>query len=154
MWDEDLLLQTILPEFPLPPSNVFDADTLARTTIPAANYHPLGFSADSFKEIYVQDINFDGAEDLGLPCDTIYTDMHAWYLWNPIREQFEYSFALAGEITVDEENQQLIETPFDPENPEAPPPPTPTTPEGSWCGPAPRSRTDQTTPVIQQRRLP
>ena len=47
--------------------------------------------------------------------------MHAWYLWNPIREQFEYSFALAGEITVDEENQQLIETPFDPENPEGSP---------------------------------
>ena len=121
VWDEDLLLQTILPEFPLPPSNVFDADTLARTTIPAANYHPLGFSADSFKEIYVQDINYDGAEDLRLPCDTTNTDMHAWYLWNPIREQFEYSFALAGEITVDEENQQLIETPFDPENPEGSP---------------------------------
>lgn len=121
VWDENLLLQTILPEFPLPASNVFDADTLARTTIPSANYSPLGFSAESYKEIYVRDINFDGAEDLGLPCDTTNADMHAWYLWNPIREQFEYSFALAGEITVDEENQQLIERPFDPEHPEGSP---------------------------------
>lgn len=39
----------------------------------------------------------------------------------PITEQFEYSFALAGTITVDEENQQLIERPFDPENSEGSP---------------------------------
>ena len=121
VWENGRLLQTILPEFPLPPSKVFDADTLARTTIPAVNYYPAGFSADSFKGIYVQDINFDGAEDLGLPCDTTNRDMHAWYLWDPITEQFEYAFALAGEITVDEENQQLIECPFDPENPEGSP---------------------------------
>lgn len=121
VWDRGRLLQTILPEFPLPTSNVFDADTLDRTTIPAANYDPLGFSAESHKEVYVQDISFDGAEDLGLPCDTTNRDMHAWYLWNPVTEQFEYSFALAGAITVDEANQQLIERPFDPENPEGSP---------------------------------
>ena len=121
VWDRGRLLQTILPEFPLPASNVFDADTLVRTTIPTVNYYPAGFSAESYKEIFVQDINFDGAEDLGLPCDTTNRDMHAWYLWNPITEQFEYSFALAGAITVDEENQQLIERPFDPENPEGSP---------------------------------
>ena len=115
------LLQTILPEFPLPASNVFDADTLTRTTVPPANYDPLGFSAESFKEVYLQDINFDGREDLGLPCDTTHTDMHAWYLWDPAKEQFEYAFALAGEITVDEEAQQIIETPFDPETHEGSP---------------------------------
>lgn len=121
VWDGGRLLQTILPEFPLPTSNVFDADTLARTTIPSECYPPSGFSAESYKEVYVQDINFDGAEDLGLPCDTTNRDMHAWYLWNPITEQFEYSFALAGAITVDEATQQLIERPFDPENSEGSP---------------------------------
>lgn len=121
VWDRGRLLQTILPEFPLPASNVFDADTLARTTIPLECYPPSGFSAESYKEVYVQDINFDGAEDLGLPCDTTNRDMHAWYLWNPITEQFEYSFALAGAITADEENQQLIERPFDSEHPEGSP---------------------------------
>ena len=43
--------------------------------------------------------------------------MHAWYLWNPAREQFEYAFALAGELTLDEENQQIIERPYDPDVP-------------------------------------
>lgn len=121
VWDRGRLLQTILPEFPLPTSNVFDADTLARTTIPSECYSPSGFSAESFKEVYVQDINFDGSQDLGLPCDSTNTDMHAWYLWNPAKEQFEYAFALAGEITVDEEHQQIIERPFDPDNSESSP---------------------------------
>ena len=113
----DQVLQTILPEFPLPASNVFDADTLARTTIPPEHYPPVGFSAGPSHTVYIQDVNFDGAEDLGLPCDSTRAGMHAWYLWNPAAGQFEYAFALAGELTADEEAQQLIEHPSDPDAP-------------------------------------
>ncbi|MSB20580.1 hypothetical protein [Flavonifractor plautii] len=107
IWNGDTLLQTVTPTFPLPNPHVFDEDTMWKVTIPEDNY-PRGFSADSdFHHVDIRDINFDGTEDLGLPCDTTLADMHAWYLWNPISEQFEYSFALPGEITVDEENQTI-----------------------------------------------
>ena len=117
VWENGRLLQAILPEFPLPASNVFDADTLARTTIPADHYFPKGFATTYTFDTYIQDVNFDGSEDLGLPCDTSYTEMHAWYLWNPAREQFEYAFAVAGELTLDEKNQQIIERPYNPDVP-------------------------------------
>ena len=54
-------------------------------------------------------MNFDGFPDLGLTCDTTYTDVHAWCLWDSSSTQFQYAFALQGDLTVDQERQLLIE---------------------------------------------
>ena len=108
--DGDIPLQTITPEFPLPAPRTFDADTAAQVTPPESSYPSFGFSADStFHSLDLRDVNFDGFPDLGLPCDTTHNDVHAWYLWDPSSRQFQYAFALQGDLTVDQERQLLVE---------------------------------------------
>ncbi len=106
----DALLQTITPQLPLPQPRAFDADTAAQVTPPQANYPSFGFSAEyGFHNLDLRDVNFDGFTDLGLPWDTTHNDVHAWYLWNEQDQQFEYSFALQGDLTVDRERGLLVE---------------------------------------------
>ena len=106
----DTLLQTITPQFPLPQPRAFDGDTAAQVTPPQANYPSFGFSAEyGFHNLDLRDVNFDGFADLGLPWDTTHNDVHAWYLWNEQDQQFEYSFALQGDLTVDRERGLLVE---------------------------------------------
>ena len=64
----------------------------------------------------LRDVNFDGFPDLGLPCDTTHNDVHAWYLWDPSSRQFQYAFALQGDLTVDPERQLLIENRWEAES--------------------------------------
>ena len=54
-------------------------------------------------------MNFDGFPDLGLPCDTTHNDVHAWYVWSESDRQFQYAFALQGDLSVDRERGLLIE---------------------------------------------
>ena len=105
----DTLLQTITPQFPLPQPRVFDEKTAAQITPEEKNYPAFGFNADWGFAVDLRDVNFDGFPDLGLPCDTTYTDVHAWCLWDSSSTQFQYAFALQGDLTVDQERQLLIE---------------------------------------------
>lgn len=115
--DGDVPLQTITPEFPLPAPRTFDADTAAQVTPPESSYPPFGFSADTMlHSVDLRDVNFDGFPDLGLPCDTTHNDVHAWYLWDPSSRQFQYAFALQGDLTVDPERQLLIENRWEAES--------------------------------------
>lgn len=114
IFDGDTLIQTITPSFPLPDPYVFDADTRSQTAIPVEHYYPHGFSAETtIHDADIRDVNFDGSDDLGLPCDTTHYDAHAWYLWDPTAQQFRYAFSLEGNLTVDKEQEQLIEQRFD-----------------------------------------
>ena len=113
IWDGDTLLQTITPAFPLPEPYVFDADTKREVTIPESNYLP-GFSADTaLHDVDIRDINFDGSEDLGLPCDSTNCDARAWYVWDAAARQFRYAFSLEGYPTIDTDRHQLVEHRFE-----------------------------------------
>lgn len=106
----DILLQTITPQFPLPQPRAFDADTAAQVTPPESSYPSFGFSADAvLHSLDIRDVNFDGFADLGLPCDTTHSDVHAWYVWSESDRQFQYAFALQGDLSVDRERGLLIE---------------------------------------------
>ena len=108
------LIQTITPDLPADSPLCFDADTRARATVPAGNYNPLGFSAEADLHVLsVQDMNFDGNQDIGLPVDTTHDDYHLWYCWDPGAEQFVPAFALQGVPETDEARGLLIEHPFD-----------------------------------------
>ena len=113
IWDRYTLLQTIAPAFPLPEPYVFDADTKREVTIPESNYLP-GFSADTaLHDVDIRDINFDGSEDLGLPCDSTNCDARAWYVWDAAARQFRYAFSLEGYPTIDTDRHQLVEHRFE-----------------------------------------
>ena len=108
------LIQTITPDLPADSPLCFDANTHARATVPLENYNPLGFSADyDLHVLSVQDVNFDGDQDIGLPVDTTHDDYHLWYCWDPGAEQFVPAFALQGVPETDEARGLLIEHPFD-----------------------------------------
>ena len=109
------LLQTITPDFPADSPLCFDRATLARATVPAGNYNPLGFSADAALHHLssILDVNFDGNQDIGLPVDTTHDNYHLWYCWDPGAEQFVPAFALQGVPETDEARGLLIEHPFD-----------------------------------------
>ena len=98
MFNPDMLLQTITPE-----------------DIPADDRFPDSyFSADghtTFKtQIQIQDINFDGAEDFAVLCDSTKNQSCRWFRWNSGQNQFEYGFSLAGEVETVPQGQKLIET--------------------------------------------
>ena len=98
MFNPDMLLQTITPE-----------------DIPADDRFPEPyFSADghtTFKtQIQIQDINFDGAEDFAVLCDSTKNQSCRWFRWNSGQNQFEYGFSLAGEVETVPQGQKLIET--------------------------------------------
>lgn len=77
------------------------------------NYLP-GFSATAMlHNVDIRDINFDGSEDLGLPCDSTHYDPHAWYVWDGVNQQFRYAFSLEGYPTIDTEEQRIIEHRFE-----------------------------------------
>ncbi len=69
------------------------------------------FNADaSFHNVHVQDINFDGNTDFGIPCDNTHRDTHCWFVYNPGTRTYEYAFSLAGTPEILEENKQIVET--------------------------------------------
>ena len=69
------------------------------------------FNADaSFHNVHVQDINFDGNADFGIPCDNTHRDTHCWFVYNPGTRTYEYAFSLAGTPEILEENKQIVET--------------------------------------------
>jgi hypothetical protein len=93
MFNPNMLLQTITPE-----------------DIPADDRFPEKiFIADSPSWLWVQDINFDGAEDFAVRCDDTKNQGCRWFRWNRGKEQFEYGFSLAGEVELVPEGQKLIE---------------------------------------------
>lgn len=74
------------------------------------------FNADaSFHNVHVQDINFDGNADFGIPCNDRPSDGHCWFLYNPQTRQYDYTFSLAGTPTVDAENGRILEKWWDSE---------------------------------------
>lgn len=98
MFNPNKLLQTITPE-----------------DIPADDRFPDPyFSADghtTFKtQVQIQDVNFDGAEDFAVLCDSTKNQGCRWFRWNQGKEQFEYGFSLAGELETVPQGQKLIET--------------------------------------------
>ena len=93
MFNPNMLLQTILPE-----------------DIPADDRFPDQiFSADNPSCVWIQDINFDGAEDFAVLCDSTRNQGCRWFRWNEGKGQFEYGFSLAGEVELVPEGQRLIE---------------------------------------------
>ena len=93
MFNPNMLLQTILPE-----------------DIPGDDRFPDQiFSADGSACVWIQDINFDGAEDFAVLCDSTRNQGCRWFRWNEGQGQFEYAFSLAGEVEVVPQGQHLIE---------------------------------------------
>ena len=94
MFNPDKLIQTILPE-----------------DVPGDDHFPEQiFLADGSPCVWIQDINFDGAEDFAVLCDSTKNQGCRWFRWNEGQGQFEYSFSLAGEVELVPEGQKLIET--------------------------------------------
>ena len=93
MFNPDKLLQTILPE-----------------DIPGDDRFPDQiFVADNPSHVWIQDINFDGAEDFAVLCDSTRNQGCRWFRWNEGQGRFEYAFSLAGEVEVVPQGQHLIE---------------------------------------------
>ena len=93
MFNPNMLLQTILPE-----------------DVPGDDRFPDQiFSADGSACVWIQDINFDGAEDFAVLCDSTRNQGCRWFRWNEGQGQFEYAFSLAGEVELVPEGQKLIE---------------------------------------------
>jgi len=93
MFNPNMLLQTILPE-----------------DIPGDDRFPDQiFSADGSACVWIQDINFDGAEDFAVRCDDTKNQGCRWFRWNEGQGRFEYAFSLAGEVELVPEGQKLIE---------------------------------------------
>lgn len=65
----------------------------------------------------IRDVNFDGAEDLGLMTVSRYPKNvpYCYYIWNEAKNCFEYGFTLFGAsaLTINTEYQWLIETAYD-----------------------------------------
>lgn len=59
--------------------------------------------------VEVRDINFDGADDFGILCDTSHNETHCWFVWDEGMSMFRY-FASLGSLDINMETQQLIET--------------------------------------------
>lgn len=97
MFNPNMLLQTITPE-----------------DIPADDRFPEKiFIADSPSWLWVQDINFDGAEDFAVLCDSTKSTGRRWFRWNEGQGRFEYAFSLAGTVEVVPQGQHLIEEYWD-----------------------------------------
>ncbi len=93
MFNPNKLLQTILPE-----------------DIPGDDRFPDQiFVADNPSRVWIQDINFDGAEDFAVLCDSTRNQGCRWFRWNEGQGRFEYAFSLAGEVELVPEGQKLIE---------------------------------------------
>ena len=93
MFNPNMLLQTILPE-----------------DIPGdARFPDQIFVADNPSRVWIQDINFDGAEDFAVLCDSTRNQGCRWFRWNEGQGRFEYAFSLAGEVEVVPQGQHLIE---------------------------------------------
>lgn len=93
MFNPNMLLQTILPE-----------------DIPGDDRFPDQiFVADNSFRVWIQDINFDGAEDFAVLCDSTRNQGCRWFRWNEGQGRFEYAFSLAGEVEVVPQGQHLIE---------------------------------------------
>ena len=93
MFNPNKLLQTILPE-----------------DIPGDDRFPDQiFVADNPSRVWIQDINFDGAEDFAVLCDSTRNQGCRWFRWNEGQGRFEYAFSLAGEVEVVPQGQHLIE---------------------------------------------
>ncbi len=94
MFNPNMLLQTILPE-----------------DVPGDDRFPDQiFVADNSSRVWIQDINFDGAEDFAVLCDSTKNQGCRWFRWNEGQGRFEYAFSLAGEVELVPEGQKLIET--------------------------------------------
>ena len=92
MFNPNMLLQTILPE-----------------DIPGDDRFPDQiFVADNSFRVWIQDINFDGAEDFAVLCDSTRNQGCRWFRWNEGQGRFEYAFSLAGEVEVVRQGQHLI----------------------------------------------
>ena len=93
MFNPNMLLQTILPE-----------------DVPGDDRFPDQiFVADNSFRVWIQDINFDGAEDFAVLCDSTQNQGCRWFRWNEGQGRFEYAFSLAGEVELVPEGQKLIE---------------------------------------------
>ena len=93
MFNPNMLIQTILPE-----------------DIPGDDRFPDQiFVADNPSRVWIQDINFDGAEDFAVLCDSTRNQGCRWFRWNEGQGRFEYAFSLAGEVELVPEGQKLIE---------------------------------------------
>ncbi len=93
MFNPNKLLQTILPE-----------------DVPGDDRFPDQiFVADNPSHVWIQDINFDGAEDFAVLCDDTKNQGCRWFRWNEGQGRFEYAFSLAGEVELVPEGQKLIE---------------------------------------------
>ena len=93
MFNPNMLLQTILPE-----------------DIPGDDRFPDQiFVADNSSRVWIQDINFDGAEDFAVLCDSTRNQGCRWFRWNEGQGRCEYAFSLAGEVEVVPQGQHLIE---------------------------------------------
>lgn len=92
VWDGDTLLQTITTE------DVVQDDS----------YLFEGFLASSATP-WPMDVNFDGADDLGLMCGASYNGPFCWFLWDDGAQQFRFGFFSSCNLTADWERRQLID---------------------------------------------
>lgn len=60
--------------------------------------------------VEVRDLNFDGAPDFGVVCETSYNRHQAWFVWDGETERFRYLASLgSANLRTDPEKRQIIE---------------------------------------------
>ena len=68
------------------------------------------FNADvPNRSVFVRDINFDGNDDFGVPCNRYHNDGYCWFLYDPQLRQFRYAFSLSGEPLLLSDQKQIVE---------------------------------------------
>lgn len=86
------ILQTLTPD-----DVVFDEDYLFE-----------GF-LNSLSGPTIQDVNFDGAADLGILCGSTYNGPVCWFVWDQADERFRFAFYSSLAFEVDWDKRQLID---------------------------------------------
>ncbi len=69
------------------------------------------FHGTSLGEPDLRDLNFDGSTDLGLLSNYYFPHnvSYGWFLWDEAESKFTFSDVLFSELTLDEENRQVVE---------------------------------------------
>ena len=65
---------------------------------------------DMTEYVKVRDLNFDGAPDFGVVCETSYNRHQAWFVWDGETERFRYLASLgSANLRTDPERRQVLE---------------------------------------------
>lgn len=119
VFEGDQTIQTIIPEVVEDPVTrlsrglIHFEDGGGSYTVPTdpdRAFEGFLWLVDMDEYVDVRDLNFDGASDFGILCETSYNRHHAWFVWDGETEQFRYLASLGWvNLRTDPEKGQVIE---------------------------------------------